>query len=226
VDGTPDLTPDKPKFFRQALQRSWPYVDRMVGIRGGAVVGVGLGLVLALAGCAGTNGTAAETVTTSASSATTPSPTNTTKSGATVAQYSSIVAKQKASIGKTLDMMLSDTCDWTTPGSVDTVSGSSACGLSVLTVNFEAQTLQLVFVGAQKPGAPAYIGAPPDEIKSLVSDTKAAADTLASTSDKANPCTAPAVSPDSAACVKALFDFYRAMTDMKAQFAAWGPYGV
>jgi hypothetical protein len=54
----------------------------------------------------------------------------------------------------------------------------------------------------------------------------AAADTLASTSDKAQSCATPDVSADSAACVKTLFDFYRAMTDMQAQFAAWGPYGV
>ena len=175
--------------------------------------------VLALAGCGGTSGSAAGTVTSSASA-------KPTREKATVAQYASIVAKQQASMVKTLDDLLSDNCDWTTPGKVDRRPGDITCGMSVLTVNFEAQTLQTVLIGAQKPGAPAYIGVPPDEIASILADTKTASDTLASTSNAANPCTAPAVSPDSAQCVKALFDFYRAMTGMQAQFAAWGPYGV
>ena len=207
--------------------RSWPYLGRMVGIRGGAVVGLSLGLLPALAGCAGTSGTAGVVATSAPSTASpTPATTTTADGGATVAQYASLVAKQKANIGKTLDQMLSDDCDWTTPGHVDRLSGGITCGVSVLTVNFEAQTLQAVLVGAQKAEAPAYIGAPPDEIKSIVADTKTVADTLASSSSTANPFTFPAVSPDSPQCVKALFDFHRAMTNMQAQFAAWGPYGV
>jgi len=94
--------------------------------------------------------------------------------------------------------------------------------MQVFTINLEAHRLQMVLQGAQNPEGPASIGAPPDEIKSLVADTITAARTLESESDKANPCTAPGASAD---CVTILFDFARAMTAMQAQFAAWSPYG-
>ena len=141
---------------------------------------------------------------------------------ATVAQYASIVAKQRAGIGKNLDDMMSSNCDWTMPGSVDTRPGYKTCAIQVFTINLKAHSLQMVLQGAQNPEGPASIGAPPDEIKSLVADTITAARTLESESDKANPCTAPGASAD---CVTILFDFARAMTAMQAQFAAWSPYG-
>ena len=118
--------------------------------------------------------------------------------------------------------MMSSNCDWTMPGSVDTRPGYKTCAIQVFTINLKAHSLQMVLQGAQNPEGPASIGAPPDEIKSLVADTITAARTLESESDKANPCTAPGASAD---CVTILFDFARAMTAMQAQFAAWSPYG-
>ena len=191
-------------------------------MRGGAVIGVGLGLVMALAGCAGASEAPSGVVATSASP-TTPSPPTTTTADATVAQYASIVAKQQASMVKTLDDLLSDNCDWTTPGKVDRRPGYGSCGMQMMTANFAAQTLHLVLEGAQKPGAPAYIGTPPDEIKSIVADTMTAADTLVNASENAKSCTN---TPAPADCPKSLFEVFRAMTGMQAQFAAWGPYGV
>lgn len=93
----------------------------------------------------------------------------------------------------------------------------------MMTANEVAQTLNLVLEGAQKPGATAYIGTPPDEIKSIVADTMTAADALVSASEKAKSCTN---TPASADCPKALFLVFRAMTGMQTQFAAWRPYGV
>jgi hypothetical protein len=178
----------------------------------------------ALAGCGGEKQAAAVAVKSQAATATpTPSDTTTTETGeATVAQYASLLARQKASMGKSLDEMLGDHCDWGTPGSVDTRPGYMTCGIGVLSINLQAQTLHAVLDGSAKPGVPAYIGAPPAEIKSLVDETMTAADTLAATSDKATKCT----SDDAAGCTATLFDFERAMDDLQTEFAAWSPYGV
>lgn len=49
-----------------------------------------------------------------------------------------------------------------------------------MTLDLQAQTIDLKLTGAARPGVPAYIGAPPDEIARLVADTKTAAQHLAS----------------------------------------------
>lgn len=140
-----------------------------------------------------------------------------------MAQYASIMAKQTESLSKTLDEMTGDNCSWSSPGEVDVRPGYMTCGMGVLSLNMQAQTLGIVLQGAQKPGVPAYIGAPPAEILRLVDDTMASADALATASEAANPCTLPAATDD---CVRTLFQFSSAMKDMQAQLAAWRPYGT
>ena len=195
---------------------------RGTGILAGMVTTVGV--AVALSGCAATASGTSTSSTTRTSAGVASSSTTSAVNPATVAQYASLVAKQKANMMPTLDELLSDNCSWVSPGAVDVRPGYMTCAMSVLTVSMQAQTVVAVLEGAQKRGVPAFVGTPPAEIKSLLDDTLASAEALKTASDAANPCTMPGA--DNADCIASLFAFKSALDDMKAQFAAWDPYGV
>ena len=115
--------------------------------------------------------------------------------------------------------MLGANCDWSSPGRVDR-PGLLVCSMGTLSMQWESETLGLVFEGAQKPGAPSYIGAAPAEIQPLVADTVAASATLAAAAKAVNDC----ATADGPGCFSKLFAFYSAMAHMQGQLAAWSPY--
>ena len=138
---------------------------------------------------------------------------------ATVEQYASIVAKNqdlKKQIGTMSD------CDWLGSGALDADPASIVCQAGVLTLSFQAETLSTSLKSAQKPGVPAFIGPPPDEIEPLVADTVSASDALAKSASAAN----KAGCEQSAAgkCTALRVDVMQAMSDLKRELYAWEPY--
>jgi hypothetical protein len=178
-------------------------------------------LAVLLAGC-----TPSPAATTTSPPAQTPTPTasaSSTRTTATVAQYASLVAKNKADYVKQIDTLLdSKRCALTSPGHVD-VSGSIVCGAGIFIVGMQADTLSLTLNGAMDPTKPkVFIGEPPAEIKPLITETTSASDKVKTASQASSDC----ATADGDGCTKKLFDLYLALTGMRSQFEAWKPYGA
>lgn len=180
-------------------------------------------LIVVLSGCAsGTPGIGASPRVPASVSSSTASGSSTSadsEPAATTAQYASLVAKQRATLDKHLEEMLGADCDWSSPGQVDR-PGLVVCTMGTLGMEWGAETLNLVLEGAQKPGVPAYVGAPPAEIQTLVTDTVTASTTLVKAAKAADDC----VTTDGPDCMSKLLAFSFAMTGMQGQLAAWDPY--
>jgi hypothetical protein len=86
---------------------------------------------------------------------------------ATVGQYAGIISDSGGSFQETW-ATYSEDCYLVEPEPF-------ACKIQLLSVNVTAQTLVLTLSGANKPGVPAFIGAPPAELAKLVKDTLDAA---------------------------------------------------
>ncbi len=145
----------------------------------------------------------------------TPSATTTTTKTATVAQYASIVSRQKAAIG-TLPHELQQECNLSGSGPVTLI-----CQTKILTLHYSAETLSMALDGARKEGVPAYIGAPPAEIRNLVQETIGTASEVGREAREAHQCVTTG-----GTCGTAMLLFRTDLPDLDQQFAAWRPYGV
>ena len=124
-------------------------------------------------------------------------------------------------LSKTLKELLdSGHCDWTGFGPVDVRAGYATCGIQILSVSLEAQTLSLSLQSAGKKSSNVYIGPPSDELAPLIEATQRAASEVKRTANKAQGC---ALDPPPSYTAK-LFAFSSAMSHMQDQIAAWKPY--
>lgn len=141
---------------------------------------------------------------------------------ATVAQYASLVAREKSDFVATIDKLLdSDTCALTSPGRVE-VNSPGLCNAYAVTAGLQAMTLSVTLTGAKNPDAQMYVGEPPQEIKPLVTSAVTAADQVSATQEAAQEC----FTSNGDGCTTKLFDFYRALTDMRSEFNAWNAYAA
>jgi hypothetical protein len=127
---------------------------------------------------------------------------------ATIGQYASIVAEQRAAISeraKELEGCVLDASDF-------------VCKAGVLSASLEAQTLdiKLESAGVDGPGNQVFIGAPPDEIAALVAETRAAAKALQAKADLASECKGK--------CISEFADASFAASDLNDKLAGWEPY--
>ncbi len=155
---------------------------------------------------------AAQSTTTSA----TPATPTTSATSATNQQYASIVAEEELGIDKILrDVLDTRHCDWTGFGPLDVRPGYLTCGIQIFTLGLKAQTLAINLESAQR-----RIGPPPAEIASLVKDTIGVALDVKKAAQKADPCSLE----QGPGCGEKLRNYYTAMTSLRDQLAAWGPY--
>ena len=166
--------------------------------------------VLALTGCGGGSARTAAAGTTS-----TRSPTSTTSTSAeanapaaTVEQYASIIAKERADISEAADTLK--------PCAID--QSGFVCVITLMSVGLEAQTLDIELGGASidGPGNQLYIGPPPVELAKLVADTRAAAQDVQTKADAYDAC--------KRSCGDEFAQAYFAANDLNDQVAAWEPY--
>lgn len=153
----------------------------------------------------------------------TPTPTaSPTGKTATVAQYASLVAREKSDNVATINKLLdSNTCALTSPGRVE-VRSPGLCSAYAVTAGLQAMTLSVMLTGAKNPDAQMYVGEPPQEIKPLVASAVAAADKVSTTQTAAQDC----FTSSTDGCTTKLFDFYRALTDLRSEFNAWNAYSA
>ena len=138
---------------------------------------------------------------------------------ATVNQYASIIAKN-GDLAKQIEAM--DDCDWLGRGSLDYDPQSIVCTVGVLTMSYQSMTLSLSLTSAQDSTAPAFIGAPPAGIETLVADTVTAADALAEVATATND--AKCEYRGTGKCSRLRADTWSAMSDLGRELAGWSPY--
>lgn len=181
-------------------------------------------VALVLAGCAAPGVTPAVPTASPSTSAKVTSP-SASASGrtATVAQYASLIARNKSDYVGQIDKLLdSRQCAITSPGHVD-VPGSIVCSAGIVTLGYQAETLSIILSGAMDPTKPKlFIGEPPAEIKSLIAETITASQEVKTSSEAASAC----ATKDGPNCTTKLFTLFTALKDMRAQFDAWKPFGV
>lgn len=181
-------------------------------------------LLAALAACGSDGSADASTESPSASDSTSaesleePSE-ETVEQTATVNQYASIIAKN-GDLAKQIEAM--DDCDWLGRGSLDYDPQSIVCTVGVLTMSYQSMTLSLSLTSAQDSTAPAFIGAPPAEIETLVADTVTAADALAEVATATND--AKCEYKGTGKCSRLRADTWSAMSDLERELAGWRPY--
>ena len=182
-------------------------------------------VALLLAGCAASPGVTPAVPTASPSASTKVTSPSASASGrtATVAQYASLIARNKSDYVGQIDTLLdSRKCAITSPGDVD-VPGSIVCSAGIVTLGFEAETLSIILSGAMDPTKPKlFIGEPPAEIKSLIAETITASQEVKTSSEAASAC----ATKDGPGCTTKLFTLFTALKDMRAQFDAWKPFGA
>jgi len=160
-----------------------------------------------IAGCGAETPAAAPTTTT---------PTMTTDSApqATVADFASVVAEHHADWDEAVADLESRCGDPTT---------IAACRVSYSIVGLKAQTIHLALTGRHKPSAPVYVGVPPAAIKSLLSQTESAADTVGTATDALRD--APGcLDPLATSCLTESFAADRAIDHLSGKLDAWSAY--
>ncbi len=185
-------------------------------ILGGAVA-VTTAMIM-LAGCGGTSAQAGPSPSPS-SSAGSPLVQTVVPETAIPQQYASIITRNgdlKKSLAKLVD------CDWLSTGRLDYVPGSFTCQFGVLSMSYQAMTLQASLEGANSPTATAYVGPPPAELAPLVSETRVNAERLGKVATRASDaeCGKSGVGRCSALRVATV----RAMSDLNRSLDAWQPY--
>ncbi|MER7445354.1 hypothetical protein [Microbacterium sp. NPDC097977] len=166
---------------------------------------------LLLTGCSSTP--AAE------SSPTESAPTAVVSEDSTVAQWASLIARQKASWE-----------DWETGWNENSCSGLVAgsesgflCRVQMMSAMYQSQTTDIEYQLATGPGKKGFIAEqPPQEISALFADTRQAAVEArdAGAAWDAAGCSATAAGDCGALAVT----FDRAIGDLMSEFDAWGPY--
>jgi hypothetical protein len=182
-----------------------------------AIPAAATALLLAGAGCGG--GSDASGSTSAGDPTTTTSSPSPSEPIATNEQYASIVAL-KLHMAKTINS-LQNNCNWISSGPLDR-PGSIACFAGLPTVQLESQDLALRLRQAMTPTSKAFLGAPPDEIASLVQATLADARTLARASGQADDHNCAMKGND--VCLGLRGDVFRAMGSMAQQLSGWRPY--
>lgn len=137
---------------------------------------------------------------------------------ATVQQYASIVARNSDLRGQLRDM--SD-CNWFGMGRLDR-PGYLVCSVGMLTMSYLTGTLASSLTVAAESGSAEYIGAPPQEIESLVDETATTARTLSTAAAKADK--KGCGETGRGQCMGLRIDVWQAQNDLKQALQAWGPY--
>jgi hypothetical protein len=183
-------------------------------------VGLSIALLLLASGCAGGSeiGAVAGEQPSRSTAAETPSPSEDVVPAATVAQYASIVAKN-SDISELLDRL--EGCDWIGDGPLDQ-PGSIVCMAGIPTLEYSSSTLAVSLESAGKDGVPAYIGAPPAEIESLVTETIAVAQEVSKVARKAG--NADCSESPRGRCFNLRIDVWKGLGELDRQLDAWGPY--
>lgn len=135
-------------------------------------------------------------------------------SGASVQQFASVIAESRGDVDDWL-------ADWheATCSTLATESGDPTCQALLLGGGLTAETAKLKIEGATKPGVPAYIGEPPEEIAII----RGATEKVAVAAADAGEALPDDCSADSE-CVKKVFAFVTAMEDLQSKYDAWEPY--
>jgi hypothetical protein len=125
---------------------------------------------------------------------------------ATVSQWASLVAQQKATLEKALKPWEKNSCSSL---SLD----YPLCYATLITLQYTAETTNLVLKEASDPDQANYLGTPPAEISDLVAQTVDAANTAGSLAGrKKTRATAGALK------------FKAALDDLQSSYAGWAPY--
>lgn len=151
--------------------------------------------------------TAASTSTTEAATA---RPPTSAVDEATVAQWASEIAKLRSSYINMQESWDDAKC------SALAVPDAPDCGALLVAMGFTAQTAQITLDGLQKESGPTYLGQPPSEIATLLTETTGAAEASADAS--------LAVSCPGTECASTAFTFERTWGDLGTAFAGWEPY--
>ena len=127
---------------------------------------------------------------------------------ASVAQYASIIAKERADFAESAEKLR--------PCAID--SSDFVCVATLLSASLQAETLDIQLEGASVdgPNNQLYIGPPPAEIESLVADTRSAAQEVQARADAYDAC--------SSRCEDEFAQAYFAASDLDDQLKAWEPY--
>jgi hypothetical protein len=164
--------------------------------------------VLLAAGCGGPAGTR--------SSDGSPS-----RDSATVGQYVSIVNTNRVKLDETF-IELSQACQWSAPGQVANDPTLAICNHGPVTASRQAARLHMALTTAAQEHTPGYIGEPPNQIDSLVTQTRDQAARLrrAGGALGKSPCIAQRIP----GCQHKLSTFTSAMTALRNRLGAWGTY--
>jgi hypothetical protein len=133
---------------------------------------------------------------------------------ASVEDFAAVVAEHHADWDKTVTDLEALCLD---PATVP------ACHLTYMTVSLKAETIRLALSTVHKPDAPGYVGAPPEEIEDLLTETESAADAA---SVAANDLVEAAGCDDPFAdtCIEQRFAADGAIDDLSGKLDAWTAY--
>ncbi|WP_182491616.1 hypothetical protein [Microcella alkalica] len=134
---------------------------------------------------------------------------------ASVERWASLVAERKADLDDWYQGWDEATCSGLASAAVD-------CNLMLSSASFIAQTNDIVVAGASFEEGNTYLGAVPDEIADLYSDTIAL--TGAAVEAGAAWTDAGCGIGDEGDCIGLAVEFERAMDAVKSKFEAWSPY--
>lgn len=129
---------------------------------------------------------------------------------ATTEQWASEIAKLRTSYDDAQASWDGATC------SAMAVPDAPDCLAMITTMGFLADTAQITLDGLQNEDGPTYLGTPPDEIASLLSETTESATNASAAGQE--------VSCPGDACLSTAFEFEQAWDALGEQFAGWDPY--
>lgn len=129
---------------------------------------------------------------------------------ATTEQWASEIAKLRSSYDDAQASWDGATC------SAMAVPDAPDCNAWMVTMGYVADTAQITLDGLQNEAGPTYLGEPPEEIASLLTETTESATNASAAGQE--------VSCPGDACLSTAFEFEQAWEALGEQYAGWGPY--